>query len=225
MTTLEKNKQKLLAFLACQNSPSSLKAAGWTPSDLKAAGWTPSDLKAAGWTPSSLKAAAWTPSDLKAAGWTPSDLKAAGWTPSDLKAAGWTPSDLMAAGWTPSDLMAAGWTPSDLKEFEDVPVLVKPYSTMLARIEAGQILHMQSTFGPDCDPKTNLCKTPMCTAGHLVNMAGKIGYELKRKYGWEIAAAIIHRKSRPDVPPQNFGGIPQEMAMAYIRERAAEEKD
>jgi hypothetical protein len=90
---------------------------------------------------------------------------------------------------------------------------------------AGQILHRQSAFGPDCDPETNLCKTPMCTAGHLVNMAGEIGYELKRKYGWEIAASIIHRKSRPDVPPQNFGGIPQEMAMAYIRERAAEEKD
>jgi hypothetical protein len=157
----------------------------------------------------------------------PSALRAAGWTPSDLIAAGWTPSALIAAGWTPSDLRAAGWTPSDLeeaeKEYEAIPVIEKPYSKMLAAINAGMRLHDQTTFGPDCDPKTNLCKTPMCTAGHLVNMAGEAGYKLKHKYGWETAARLIHFKSRPDVPPQNFGGIPQKFALAYIRERAAEE--
>ena len=87
----------------------------------------------------------------------------------------------------------------------------------------GKRIHNQADFGPDCDPKKNLCKTPMCTAGHLVNMAGKIGYQLKEKYGWIIAATLIHKKSRPDVSPQNFGGIPQKFAMAYIEERAAEE--
>ncbi|MDE1971481.1 MAG: hypothetical protein KGI50_07960 [Patescibacteria group bacterium] len=208
-TKKELSAQKLKAYLASQGTPSALRAAGWTPSDLLAAGWTPSDLLAAGWTPS--------------------DLLAAGWTPSALRAAGWTPSDLLAAGWTPSALLAAGWTPSDLrdaqKEWDEIPVLEKPYTRLLSEIESGARKHNQSTFGPDCDPKKNLCGTPMCTAGHLVNMAGDIGYKLKDKYGWNIAATMIHRKSRPDVPPQNFGTIPQEFAMAYIRERAKEEAE
>lgn len=63
----------------------------------------------------------------------------------------------------------------------------------------------------------------MCTAGHLVNMGGAMGYALKQQFGWETAALLIHRKARPDVPPQDFGGIPQEWAMAYIEERAEEE--
>ena len=207
-------KQKLMACLASQNAPSALRAAGWTPGELIAAGWTPSALRAAGWTPSALIAA----------GWTPSALIAAGWTPSALIAAGWTPSALRAAGWTPGELSAAGWTPGPFREWDDIPILEKPYTRMLAQIESGERIHNQSTFGPDCDPGKNLCNTPMCTAGHLVNMAGEIGYKLLEKYGWERAAFLIHTKSRPDVPPQNFSGIPQELALAYIRERAEEEK-
>jgi len=238
----EKVKQKMLATAACDRgflgwTPSERRAAGWTPSALIAAGWTPSALRAAGWTPSALIAAGWTPSELRAAGWTPSALIAAGWTPSALRAAGWTPSALIAAGWTPSELIAAGWTPSELraagwtpseleqveKEWESIPIIPNLYTRLLAEIESGARVHNQMEFGPDCDPKTNLCKTPMCTAGHLINMAGEVGYKLLEKYDWTGAATRIHRKNRPDVPPQNFNCIPQEWALAYIRERAAEE--
>ncbi len=211
--------QKVKAFLATDNPPSDLRAAGWTPSALRAAGWTPSDLRAAGWTPGALRAAGWTLSALIAAGWTPSDLRAAGWTPSDLIAAGWTPSDLIAAGWTPSDLEQVQ------KEWDAIPKIPKLYTRLLSDIEAGKRKHDQSTWGPECDPATNLCKTPMCSAGHLVNLAGEVGYALKAKYGWPGAARMIHMKNRPDVPSQNFGSIPQAFAMAYIRERAAEEAD
>lgn len=93
---------------------------------------------------------------------------------------------------------------------------------MLADINSKKRIHMQSTFGPeDCTPETNICGTAMCTAGHLVNMAGKIGYDLKKKYGWEKAAFLIHKKSLPDFPVQNFGSIAQDLALAYI-ETAAE---
>jgi hypothetical protein len=196
--TTDLTKQKAQAFLATDNPPAALRAAGWTPSALRAAGWTPSALRAAGWTPSALRAA--------------------GWTPSALIAAGWTPSALRAAGWTPSALIAAE------KEWDEIPIIKNLYSKLLEQIESGQRIHQQSIFGPDCDPKTNVCKTPMCTAGHLVNFCGAIGYKLREKYGWVIAARMIHNKNRPDVPPQNFGGIPQEFAMAYIRERAQEEQ-
>ncbi len=66
-------------------------------------------------------------------------------------------------------------------------------------------------------------KTPMCTAGHLVNLAGTVGYALVKKYDLPAAARMIHIKNRPDVPPQNYGSIPQRLAIAYIRERVAEE--
>jgi hypothetical protein len=128
---------------------------------------------------------------------------------------------------TPSDFRAAGWTPSDLeeyqKEWDSIPIIPMLYTKLLHAIEAKERIHNQSTYGPDCDPETNLCKTPMCTAGHLVNMADGVGYKLRQKYGFPIAARLIHLKNRPDVQPQNFGNIRQELAMAYIRERAAEE--
>jgi len=138
-------------------------------------------------------------------------------------------NDLIAAGWRPNYPIAAGWTPSDLREideeWESIPHEAMPYTRMLQDIESKARIHDQSTFGPECDPGTNLCQTPMCTAGHLVNMAGEAGCRLRQKYGWGIAAEIIHSKWRPDVPPQNFGSIPQKFAMAYIRERAKEEQE
>ena len=119
------------------------------------------------------------------------------------------------------DNLRGGTCPGAL--LAQVPKLDKPYSRLLADIESKRRIHKQSTWGPECDPVDNVCGTPMCTAGHLVNMAGEIGYKLKDKFGWAGAARLIHQKSRPYAPPQNFGSIPQEFAMAYIRERAKEE--
>lgn len=56
----------------------------------------------------------------------------------------------------------------------------------------------------------------MCTAGHLVNMGGTEGYKLKKEYGWEKAASLIHLKAHPTAPTQNFGSIEQSHAIAYI---------
>jgi hypothetical protein len=173
-------------------------------------------------------AAGWTPSALMAAGWTPSDLMAAGWTPSDLMAAGWTPSALRAAGWTPSDLMAAGWTPSDLRAgLGEIPVLDKPYSRMLAEINAGKRTFKQSTWGPENSPtpEPSLCNTPMCCAGHLVSLAGEAGWNLRKKVGFAGAAALIHDAAHPGWPLQNFGAIPDAWALAYIETMAQHEAD
>ena len=105
-----------------------------------------------------------------------------------------------------------------------IPEVKNPYSRMLADIEAGKRCHQQNTSGPDdAKPDMDICGTPMCTAGHLVNMAGPDGYALKDRLGYAGAATLIHMASRPDVPPQNFGNIPQEWALAYIEARAAEE--
>lgn len=87
---------------------------------------------------------------------------------------------------------------------------------LLDDIKAKKRQHNQSDFGPTCDPGTNLCGTQMCTAGHLVNMAGKWGYDHVDKWGFEKTAALIHIKVHPDAPTQNFGSIPQADAIAYI---------
>ena len=152
------------------------------------------------------------------------DLRGGGFSATDLRGAKSGATALLCAGFSATDLRGAGFSVTDLQEWDSIPILEKPYSLLLADIESQRRIHSQKDWGPDYDPARNLCKTEMCTAGHLVNMAGEVGYKLQKKYGWEIAATLIHRKSRPDVPPQNFGAIPQELAMAYIRERAAEEE-
>ncbi|MBI1188266.1 MAG: hypothetical protein GC206_13210 [Alphaproteobacteria bacterium] len=221
--------QRELYFLASKQF-NALIAAGWTPSDLIAARWTPSDLRAEGWTPSDLRAEGWTPSDLRAAGWTPSDLRAAGWTPSALSAAGWTPSALIAAGWTPSDLRAEGWTPSDLRAAgladDQIPLIERPYTQLRDALRTKARVHKQSTWGPEDAPpaEENICKTPMCTAGHFVSMAGEKGWELKNRFGWAGAYALLHDRAHPDTPMQNTASIPDEWALAYIEEMAAMEE-
>ncbi len=111
-----------------------------------------------------------------------------------------------------------------IKEWETIPVLEKPYTKLWNDIKDKKRVHKQSDWGPEsCVAEDNICGTAMCTAGHLVNMAGIVGYQLKDKYGWRMAAMLIHQKSSPDLPCQNFGNIPQEWALAYIEEMANRE--
>ena len=114
----------------------------------------------------------------------------------------------------------------EIKEFWDsVPKLEKPYTRLWQEIQTRKRIHNQSNWGPEkCPQEANVCGTAMCTAGHLVNMAGARGYELKQEFGWARAASIIHQKSCPDLPEQNYGSIPQEWALAYIEEMAEREK-
>lgn len=146
---------------------------------------------------------------------------------STLRAAGCSLSDLIAAGCSASTLIAAGYSLSDLSEWDSIPALDKAYTRLLDDINNKKREHNQGTYGPlnDFDPSANICGTPMCTAGHLVNMAGKVGYKLMKKYGWNEAAALIHLKSHPNDPIQNFGSIPQRFAMAYIEEMARRESN
>jgi hypothetical protein len=121
---------------------------------------------------------------------------------------------LQAAGFDASGLLALGL---------DIPKLANPYTQILEDIHAGQREHDQTTFGPDADPGTNLRDTPMCTAGHLINLAGDRGYSLARELGSAIAARLIHEETHPEWPCQSFENIPEDAAFAYIEEMAARE--
>ena len=139
-----------------------------------------------------------------------------------VRSAGYSASALRSAGYSASDVLSAGYSKKDMEEWESIPKLKKPYTRLWEDIKAKKRLHNQSTFGPNRLTEENACKTACCTAGHLVNMAGDIGYKLRDKYDWSGAARLIHYKAHPTVPPQNFGGIPQDMAMAYIEYMATE---
>ena len=209
-----KAKRNLLALLASKQS-SALRSAGFSASGLLSAGFSASDVLSAGFSASALRSA----------GFSASDVRSAGFSASGLLSAGFSASDVRSAGFSASDVLSAGFSASDVQTLEDsIPLVEKPYSRMLEQIKAGQRIHKQSTFGPDCDPKTNLCKTPMCTAGHLVNMGGELGYALCQKYDFFVAGALIHEKAHPGIPCQDFSGIPQEWAMAYIEEMAEYEE-
>jgi len=175
---------------------------------------------------SALRGAGYSLSDLIGAGYSASDLRGAGYSASDLRGAGYSASDLIGAGYSASDLRGAGYILSDLIEFESIPIIDTPYTHLWNDIKSKKRIHDQTTFGKieQYDPKANVCGTRMCTAGHLVNMAGEIGYKLKDKYSWAYAANMIHTRVHPDYMCQDFGLIPQEQAMAYIEEMAAMEQ-
>ena len=101
-----------------------------------------------------------------------------------------------------------------------VPKVEKLYSKMLAGIRDAKRKLDQSTFGPDEDAGENLCDTPMCIAGHTVNLAGAAGYALKDRFSFEAAARLIHRASCPDTPEPLYGNYPSAWALSYIEEMA-----
>ena len=102
----------------------------------------------------------------------------------------------------------------------EIPVVPNLYRRIWDDITANARQLDQSLFGPDSDPGTNLCKTPMCIAGHTVNLAGQAGYDLIGEFGFAIAAKLIHEASCPGVPAPRYDSYPNDWALAYIEEQA-----
>ena len=112
--------------------------------------------------------------------------------------------------WTNSYIQAA-------HNNEEVPVLDKPYTKILAAITSQGCALKMSTW--------HSCKTTHCIGGWTVHLAGKDGYEAEKKYGGTPqAASLILLKSRPAAPLPNFYAS-DAAAMAFIEARAAEEAD
>jgi len=128
-------------------------------------------------------------------------------------------------GWLSQDQI--GWLSQDhqliIELAKNAPKVENLYSRIAADIASESRKLDQSTFGPE-EPPSNLCKTPMCIAGHTVNMAGEAGYKLAHVFGFDGAARLIHIASRPEVSCPRYDSYPNEWALAYIQERAAEEK-
>jgi hypothetical protein len=206
-------------------SASDLRSAGYSASQVLSAGYSASDLRSAGYSASQVLSAGYSASDLRSEGYSASQVLSAGYSASDLRSAGYSASDLRSAGYSASDLRSAGYSASEVQELdESIPFVNKPYSKIWEQIKKNKDCHRQSTFGPEeMVEEQNICKTPMCTAGHLVAMGGAKGWNLKEKFDFRIAAALIHYKAHPNYPLQNFDAIPQDWAIAYIKEMAERE--
>jgi hypothetical protein len=221
MTTLTKEQMAICATAGF--TASQMLRAGFTASQMLRAGFTASQMLDAGFTASEMLDAGFTASEMLDAGFTASEMLDAGFTASQMLRAGFTASQMLRAGCTASQMLRAGFTASQMLDAE-TPLLQKPYTALLAAINANERKFQQSTFGPDNSPSQDyICKTAMCTAGHLVSMAGAQGQALKDKLGFAQAAALIHAKAHPDYPCQNFGSIPDAWGLAYIEMMAGVE--
>jgi hypothetical protein len=178
--------------------------------------WFKAGLSARDWFKAGLSVRDWIEAGLSVHDW----FKAGGSVHDWIKAGG-SVRDWIEAGRSVHDWIKAG---GSVRDFPKIPKLENPYTTMLAQIKAGNRIHNQRTFGPHDAPPVNICNTPMCTAGHLVSMAGVEGWKLKEQFGFAGAATLLHYEAHPDWPCQNFGVIPQEWAMGLIEHYAALEE-
>jgi hypothetical protein len=130
---------------------------------------------------------------------------------------------------TPAQI--AWLTPAQIAKREDlwarVPAVDRLYTQILKGISEERRVLDQSTFGPDSESEASVCNTPMCIAGHTVNVAGSAGYELLESMRGDFGAtaALIHAKSRPEAPRPRYDSYPNDWALAFIEERAAEEAE
>ena len=110
--------------------------------------------------------------------------------------------------------------------WDKVPTVSGLYGRILTDIKTERRHLDQGSFGPYREPVA-VCESPMCIAGHTVSVAGIEGYRLLDylKGDFAAAAACIHTKSLPTTPRPRYDSYPNEFALAYIEERAAEEKE
>ena len=52
--------------------------------------------------------------------------------------------------------------------------------------------------------KPHTCKTTHCRAGWVVALAGEDGFELEKRFNWELAAMLIYRESGSPINPARF---------------------
>jgi hypothetical protein len=179
--------------------------------------------RAAGYSLSAALAAGYSLSEALAAGYSLSAARAAGYSLSAALAAGYSLSAALAAGYSLSEARAAGYSLS--AALDETPLLENPYTQLLEALRKEERVFKQSTFGPGGYVRPeNICRTPMCSAGHLVSMGGPEAWKLMEKFeDFALVGAMIHEKAHPGWPCQNFGEIPDAWALAYIEEMAEHE--
>ena len=108
--------------------------------------------------------------------------------------------------------------------YDQIPQVENLYTGILKQIKSEALTLDQSTFG-ESNRGQSVCGSPMCIGGTTVWLAGDAGYELADRIGFALAAYLIHNKSRPNTPAPRYDVYPNKWALAYVEERAKEEKE
>jgi hypothetical protein len=96
-------------------------------------------------------------------------------------------------------------------------------AAILSGMESDQIkFDMSSWHGDETCNETNWCKTTHCRAGAAICLAGKAGFDLQKKYGFERAGEMIYAVSCPSDPIPDFHAT-NEDALADMKKRAGVE--
>ena len=124
--------------------------------------------------------------------------------------------ELDLSGCTSLAALPDGLTVSgELVNFEEIPLLPKLDSAILAAIEAEPSSFDMSTWH-------SACGTTHCRAGHAVLAAGKVGSQLEEKFSTAFAAALLYLRAGKEVP--DFHGT-NEAALASIKAGAVKENE
>mgnify|MGYP001581021079 CR=1 FL=1 len=124
-------------------------------------------------------------------------------------------SDLRGSDLRGSDLSGSNLSGSNLRgsNLRDVPIVPQLHTRILEAIEAGGTLDMGVW---------HTCETTHCRGGWSIHLAGQAGYDLERRAGIAVAAALIHIASCPQLGGKvpNFCDTNKD-AMADIKRLAA----
>ena len=219
--------------------PPYLKTFGWYASHqawLKSKGWCyrhdPGDAPAirANLRGSDLRGSDLSGSDLSDSDLSDSDLSGSDLRGSNLRGSNLRGSDLSGSDLSDSDLRGSNLRGSNLRgsnlRGSVIPIVQNIDAAMLAAIEANKAsgkngLKMDNWHGADKCDETNWCETTHCRAGYAICLAGKAGFDLEKKFGPNVAGALIYAASGSH-PVPNFYDT-NEGAMADIRRRAGVE--
>ena len=123
-------------------------------------------------------------------------------------------ADLTDANLTDANLTDAYLTDAYLRGLPPIPLVKNIDSKILKAVKVEGALDM-STW--------HACGTTHCRGGWAIMLAGKAGKKLEEATSSELAAILIYRKARPNMPIPNFYASNAE-AMADLERCAAAEK-
>ena len=144
---------------------------------------------------------------LRGANLRGANLRGANLEGADLEGANLRGADLRGANLEGANLEGAYLEGANLEGLPPLPKVARIDSKILAAIEAGGKLNMESWHE---------CGTTHCRGGWAVTLAGEKGRALEKATSTELAAILIYQKSRPGKPIPDFFAS-NEDAMADIR--------
>ena len=191
-------------------SHADLSGADLSGADLRGGRFRDADLRRADLRGTDLRGTDLRETDLRGAKLSGTDLRNA-----DLRNADLRNADLRSAAMFMADLRDADLSGADLRGATDLPaapVIPNIDAAILAEIVAGGVIDMDNW---------HTCETTHCRAGWAIYLADEAGAALERRYGTNVAGALIYAASRPNNRVPNWFASAEE-ALADLRASAAE---